>query len=257
MKNNHFLMFAKYNFNNFFQTPALSKLFFRRCLVLALLLCFFAPSISWAAPWFWQQDDSTQTEQVLNKSKESENKRQSQQIAAGQAADAEELTETIRRMADSLFANLEDSDPETGMLADGLAVTVFVDLKKLTRTSSFGRYLSEQLMTEFQQRGYTVLEARKSTSILIQEKRGEYGLSRDLKEINTALTARTMLTGTYTIAGNRIMVNAKILDNKDSTMLSSATVLFDKTELASILLSDSASSYPKKNEYIYMKQLEL
>ncbi len=163
----------------------------------------------------------------------------------------------IKQIAAQLFANLDDSDPQVGMLADGIAFTVFADLKKLTRTSSFGRYLSEQLMGEFQQQGFPVIEVRKSNSIMVMEKRGEYGLSRDLDEIGSAAQARTMLTGTYTVAGEHIMVNAKILDNTTSAMLSSATVLFKKNDLTNTLLSDSASAYAKKDAYVYMKKLEL
>jgi hypothetical protein len=58
------------------------------------------------------------------------------------------------------------------------------------------------------------------------------------------------------VAGDHIMVNAKILDNANSTMLSSATVMFEKNDLTDMLLSDSASAYPKKDAYVYMKELE-
>jgi len=163
---------------------------------------------------------------------------------------------TLKQIAEQLFANLDDDDPQTGLLADGLAFTVFADLKKLNRTSSFGRYLSEQLMGEFQQHGFPVIEVRKSNSIMVMDKRGEYGLSRDLEEIGKAARARALLTGTYTVAGDHIMVNAKILDNANSTMLSSATVMFEKNDLTDMLLSDSASAYPKKDAYVYMKELE-
>jgi len=170
---------------------------------------------------------------------------------------AEKLQDGIKEIARQLFDHLEDQDPEVGILADGLAFTVFTDLKKLRRTSSFGRYLSEQLMTEFQQRGYRVFEVRKSQEILIQEKRGEYGLSRSADEIESPIPARALLTGTYTLAGGTVMVNAKILDNKDALMLSSATVFFAKSEMTDGLLADSASAHPKVTERMYMKKLEL
>ena len=165
--------------------------------------------------------------------------------------------EGIKRIASQLFSHLEEQDPEMGLLSDGLAFTVFVDLKKLRRTSSFGRYLSEQLMTEFQQHGYQVFEVRKSQDILVQEKRGEYGLSRDSAEINTPVPARTLLTGTYTIAGDSIMVNAKIIDNKNAALLSSATVLFQKNALTEDLLADAVSAHQKTPAQMYMKKLEL
>lgn len=166
---------------------------------------------------------------------------------------------SIQQMASTLFSHINNPDPEAGDLADGIAVSSFVDLKKLTRTSSFGRYLAEQLMTEFQQQGYRVIEIRKSTSILIQEKRGEYGLSRDLDEIDQTVAARTMITGTYTLAGDHILVNAKVIDNKSAALLSSATMVFPRTKLTNLLLADSVSASSRKHtvSLTSLKQLEM
>ena len=82
-------------------------------------------------------------------------------------------------------------------------------------------------------------------------------MNGNLQEINPAVAARTMITGTYTLAGDHILVNARVLDNKDATLLSSATMIFPKTRLADLLLSDSVSASPKKNTVTYMKKLEL
>lgn len=171
----------------------------------------------------------------------------------------EAFTSAVQQMAVTLFSHIGDPDPNDGTLADGIAVSSFVDLKKLTRTSSFGRYLAEQLMTEFQQQGYRVLEIRKSTSILIQEKRGEYGLSRDTDEISPDVAARTLITGTYTLAGDHILVNAKVLDNESAALLSSATMVFPRTPLTDLLLADSVSATKKKHEVALtaMKKLEM
>ena len=164
---------------------------------------------------------------------------------------------SIKLMADELFRHLDDPDPQTGELSRGLAVCSFVDLKKMTRTSSFGRYLAEQLMSEFQQHGYRVVEMRKTSSLLVQEKRGEYGLSRDPEEIADSLAAHAMLTGTYTLAGDHVLVNAKIIDNRNSAMLSSATLIFPRTPLVAKLLSDSVSASTGEQAVVYMKRLEL
>lgn len=175
-------------------------------------------------------------------------------LLRAEAGQAEAFKSAIQQMALSLFSHLADPDPG-GDLADGIAVSSFVDLKKLTRTSSFGRYLAEQLMTEFQQQGYRVVEIRKSTSIRIQEQRGEYGLSREAAEINPSITARTLITGTYTLAGDNILVNAKVLDNKNATLLSSATMVFPRTKLVDLLLADSASATPHQQGTTAMKRL--
>ena len=167
------------------------------------------------------------------------------------------LKQHVSEMANELTGTLSDPDPEIGMLADGLIVCTFVDLKKLYRTSSFGRYIAEQLMNEFQSRNYTVVELRKSTSVLIQEKRGEYGLSRDPAEIGGSVEAGAMLTGTYTVTDHDIIVNAKIIDNRTAKLLSSATMIFPRNQLSNRLLADSSSAVTKQPEPMYMKRLEM
>ncbi|MDH3393791.1 MAG: FlgO family outer membrane protein [Desulfobulbaceae bacterium] len=173
------------------------------------------------------------------------------------AQQATGLASSVSLMARELTSHLADSNPQAGELADGLAVCSFVDLKKLTRTSSFGRYLAEQLMSEFQQRGYTVVEMRKSTSLMIQEKRGEYALSRNPEDLQPSVSAGAVLTGTYTLAGENILVNAKIIDNRKSTMLASATLIFPRNQLAATLLADRASAQTGERDVVYMKRLEL
>jgi len=167
------------------------------------------------------------------------------------------LAGSVSLMAQELANHLADDDPQAGELADGIAVCSFVELKKLTRTSSFGRYLAEQLMNEFQQRGYSVVEMRKSTSLMIQEKRGEYGLSRNPEDLNPSVTAGAILTGTYTLAGDSVLVTARIINNRNATMLASATLIFPRNQLVATLLADRASAQTGERDVVYMKRLEL
>ena len=167
-----------------------------------------------------------------------------------------DLTMLISEMAARLFRNLADNDPQTGDLADGLIVCTFVDINKLSRTSSFGRYLAGQLMTEFQQRKFSVIDIQKNLSVIVQPRRGEYGLSRNSDEIADEISAGAMLTGTYLEGRDNIIVNARILDNKTAALLSSATLLFPKNELTGKLLADSASARTKPEEFVYLKKLD-
>ncbi len=170
--------------------------------------------------------------------------------------EAGEFKLKIREMSKELICNLETFDFKDGLLDDGIAVCAFVDLKNLYKSSSFGRYLAEQLMSEFQQQGYPVVEIRKSVGITMQEKRGEYGLSRNPEKVNADPAARTMLTGTYTLTGDSILVNARIMDNKDAILLSSATIIFHRNLLCNILLADAAALIKPTNQFVYMKRLE-
>ncbi len=173
------------------------------------------------------------------------------------AHQAKEFDQEIKKITHTLFANLTEPDAVVGDLGDGVVMSSFVDLKKLSRTSSFGRYIAERMMTEFQHQGYNVVEIRKTRDILIQPRRGEYGLSRDIKQIAPRVAARAMVTGTYTVAGDKIMVNARIIDNKNAALLSSASGMFNKDALTTMLLSDAVSAAPRPHGVIYMKRLDL
>ena len=112
-------------------------------------------------------------------------------------------------------------------------------------------------MSEFQQQDFRVIEMRKSKNVLIQEKHGEYGLSRDPGEIGTEISATAMLTGTYMSTAENIIVNARIMDNRSAELLSSATIIFPRNTLAEQLLVDSSTASKKPRGPLYMKRLEL
>ena len=167
------------------------------------------------------------------------------------------VVQAVRQLTADLIRSLADPDPQQGDLAEGMVVCTFTDLAKLTRTSSMGRVLAEQLMSEFAAKRFTVVDIRKSSSITIQERRGEYGLSRDPEEIKPALSVGAMLTGTYQVAGDHIMINARIMDNRNAVLLASASMLLPLKGVGEKLLADAASKSETKNELLYKKQLEL
>lgn len=167
------------------------------------------------------------------------------------------LVLSIEAMAAELLTNMDDPDPDTGDMANGLIVTTFVESSKLHRTSSFGRYLSEQLMNEFQRHAFTVIEMRKTTSIRMKEKSGEFGLARDEDELTPTVAADAMLTGTYFIGNEDIIVTARILDNKSAALLASSTVIFPKNKLTGRMLADTASADKNEPAPLYLKRLDM
>ncbi|RJX26377.1 MAG: hypothetical protein C4531_15750 [Desulfurivibrio sp.] len=172
-------------------------------------------------------------------------------------SEADELVRKIQAMADDLIVLLADPDPLNGTLADGLVVTTFVDINNLYRTSSFGRYVAGQLMNEMQRWAIRVIDMRKSLSVVVQEKRGEFGLSRNPEEIPSAHEARAMLTGTYLVGEKEIIVNASIVDNSRGELLSGTTVIFPRNALGNWMLRDSASARKPAAGVTYMKKLEM
>ena len=170
---------------------------------------------------------------------------------------ADRMAVEVRHLACDLVASLAAPDPDDGDLADGILVTTFVDLKRLYRTSSFGRYLGEQIMGEMQRKGYRVMEIRKSREIRIADRYGEYGLSRDPGSISPDIAAGTMLTGTYTPAGNNIVVNARILDNRSGQLLASATRIFPADPATRSMLADASVPGRERAGVLYLKNLDM
>ena len=172
-------------------------------------------------------------------------------------AEATGLVLSINAMTAELLSNLEDADPFGGDLADGLVVTTFVESRKMTCTSSFGRYLADQLMNEFQRQAYTVVEIRKARAIRVEESRGEFGLAREPEQIREELQVGAMLTGTYLVGHDDILVTARIIDNRSATLLASSTVVFPKNKLTALMLADSASARRQGPQPLYVKRVEL
>ncbi len=125
----------------------------------------------------------------------------------------------IKELSSQLITNFYDIDDPQGPVA----VTTFVDLNNLYKTSPLGRYIAEALIGELQQADIMVTEIRKTNSILIKEGFGEYSLSRNIKEIARQSTAEYLLVGTYIVRGDNIFVNARIVSSKDSMVVSSAS----------------------------------
>lgn len=170
--------------------------------------------------------------------------------------DATWLYHRIGYLGAELFASLREPDLDYSKLQGGVIVLTFVDQKKLTRTTSFGRYLAEQLMNDLQQRQVPVVELRKSREVRIQAGQGEYGLSREPAEIRDQARAAAMLTGTYTITPEQVIVHARIIDNRDALLLASATAVIPRTPVVNALLADPVSGRPRDPEPMYMKRLE-
>ncbi len=150
---------------------------------------------------------------------------------------ASELNASIHDIAVQIIENLQ-SDPGTEGI---IGVATFVDLNNLYRTSPFGRYLAEQLMGELQRAGFHVVEVRKTDSLLIKERFGEYSLSRQIQEIAKQTSARMILLGTYLAKGDYIFVNARLVSSANSTVASSALQIMEKDSFMKKMLWPAAA----------------
>ncbi len=129
---------------------------------------------------------------------------------------ARELKLKIRELADQLFTIRPNTDLE-GVLA--LPVS-FVHQDNFQVTSSFGRYIAEQMYYELNQRGFPVREYRLGLELATREGQGEFLLSRRGASMLTAQQEATVaLVGTYYYDQNNIFINARLVEMNTGLVL--------------------------------------
>ena len=117
-------------------------------------------------------------------------------------------------------------------------VGTFVNMSQLYATSSLGRFVSEQMITELQKEGVEVVEVRKTPSIMMSSNDGVFGLSTDMDELSLVHNAQAIVLGTYTAVGGEIFINARLLRNSDNMVLSTGSLSYPMDKMAQALLAD-------------------
>lgn len=148
-------------------------------------------------------------------------------------AAAGELKLKVREMADQLLA--DTSDPT---ISAGVALpATFVNQDNFMRTSSFGRFLAEQFIYEFNQRGLRVREYRTDTDILMRHEEGDFYLTRNKGSVVAHDTGTTILVGTYYADRDNVFINARLLRTLDGMVLRTASITFPQTEVSRTMLA--------------------
>jgi len=150
-------------------------------------------------------------------------------------------------MADQIHAYFR------GNAAGPIAVTTFVEIDNLYQSSTFGRILAEQLISELSMRGYNVIEIRMSDAVQIIEDQGELGLSRENNVIRGNQDISGLVVGTYAVSPNRVYVNSRLIDPKSSGILSVGSVEMKKTDEIATLLR--TNSFPTSLERIPVRHI--
>lgn len=106
---------------------------------------------------------------------------------------------------------------DLGQLSKPVIVAPFVSLDDLKETSGFGRLLSEGLIHELQVRRWNVVDFK-----LINRSSSNWEINDkgDILKISEQYKAGHIVTGTYTMANEKIFVNAKILDIETAAVIS-------------------------------------
>lgn len=100
-----------------------------------------------------------------------------------------------------------------------IIVTSFVNVDDLSQSSSLGRIVGEQFASRLSQLGYLVIEMKMRDTVFIQEKNGEFMLSRKLREISAEHQADGIVVGTYAVGKDHAYVTARVVQASDSTLV--------------------------------------
>lgn len=160
--------------------------------------------------------------------------------------------ESVGRFKTSYLAEQIDSYYR-GTNPGPLGITTFVSVDDLYHTSTFGRVLSEQLMSELAMRGFDVIELRHADALQFLVSGGEFGLSRDVAAIRKERDLGGVVVGTYVVSPVRVYVNARLLDPSTSKVLSAGSVEMSKTDEIARLVR--GGSLPPTMERIPVKHL--
>ncbi|MBF0169975.1 MAG: hypothetical protein HQK87_02625 [Nitrospinae bacterium] len=130
---------------------------------------------------------------------------QQEQEAGGPA---QAFNKEIQIIAIEMVNRLREFDPTDRTVA----VTTFVDLDNFEETSSFGRYVAEDLGMELFKLGFRLREIRQRVQIKITPEVGEVALTRDSAALMRSAQVDAVVTGAYSRFGDQVVVNARLID---------------------------------------------
>jgi TolB-like protein len=132
------------------------------------------------------------------------------------------IHKSITRLANKLFSNAKKIN-----LSQTVAVGTFLPIH-LTNTPNLaeqhfiGLQIQESFITLAAQAGLGVVEFKTSSTIKITED-ADIMLSRNIKDLQSDVDAQYFLTGTYSEYGNKLMVNARIIELSNQRVVAAVT----------------------------------
>ncbi len=102
-----------------------------------------------------------------------------------------------------------------------MILTSFANIDDLTKSSTFGRIVAQQVGSGFSSQGHHVIELLLRDTVYIGVKEGEFLLSRALRDLSVEHDAQAAIVGTYAVGVNNVYVTAKVIRASDSVVLAS------------------------------------
>ncbi len=116
-------------------------------------------------------------------------------------------------------------------------VATVVNIDSLEESSTFGRTLSQFIASALVRRGFPVKEVRVRKSLFVKERKGEFILSRDIRDLSLHHNAQAIIIGTYSQGRYAVQVNLRIVDSITNTIISSYDVVLPLGSETKVLIS--------------------
>ncbi len=153
-------------------------------------------------------------------------------------------------LCSEIALSLIDGYPYDDLIEKTIVVTTIADLNNLRRSTTFGRAISDALMTELTRQGLSVTEIRAADFIATAEKKGEFLLSRSPAKMKQAIPADLIITGTFTETPHTVIINIRLIDIKTKTSLSAVSKEIVKTSPISAMLNSEQGIIPSSMDVI-------
>lgn len=149
---------------------------------------------------------------------------------AGQYNTSGKLNQVASFLADQLAHNRDLKN-----ISDSrVAVTSFVNIESLKETNKIGRLLSENLIHNFQIRGFPVVDFKTLNHIQITPG-GDFVFSSKVQELRQEYNINYFLSGTYSNNSDGVVINARLLDARTAVVVSSGQAFISAKDAARLL----------------------
>ncbi|MBU0481888.1 MAG: hypothetical protein KKG47_12385 [Proteobacteria bacterium] len=136
-------------------------------------------------------------------------------------------------ITNQLTVNLrKDLAPDHRMI-----LTTFVNIDDLYETSRFGRAITESLATRMFRKGFGVVEIRKMSEVMVRKNGGELALTRDTSLLSGQHKVEAVVTGTYTLTPDTLILNVRMLEAATQDVLSVAGLEVQRSHLLNAMLA--------------------
>lgn len=130
------------------------------------------------------------------------------------------INDVVTKIADQLASK------KTEISGAKIAITSFVELNHLNKTTNFGRILGESFFNELHKRDFNVMDFRMQKELSVNAN-GEFFISRDIAKLNTDVETQYVLVGTYAQIEEGVLINARIISTESGKVIASSRVVYN------------------------------